>query len=388
MTRNKQIIYRNGLWNDRLKSVSLLKGLAIAMVVFCHAAQTPMFVTGTLQYWFYNLSQYAQAGCQLFFVLSGLTIALSWTKKYENKSGGGRIPAFYRHRFAVIAPGVYAVIAVWLLLNLLASRFGFDAFFTPDDSPVSLVLSLLFLNGLFPSAYNSMYPGAWFVGTIMLFYLLFPFLWKGLKAIKADFRSTVCLAAAIGVFWSLAVGVCHDLTGMAAGYEDFLCAHLLSQLPVLLVGIALYFLWKKNRFRSVKVPFLKMLPLFALSYWLFCSNGILWCSLLLPTVTGFAFMYLVIGTERICSGVPKAAGRIAATLDKYSFAVFLIHPFFVWTLYGTMLLHAGAFPFPVAGTAFFACYVALSLALSCGTAVAMEKLVFFGRRLVRTAWKK
>ena len=69
--------------NNRLKSLDILKGIAITMVVLVHYNQS--YANNI------NAFKFGQMGCQVFFVLSGFSVTSSFCKIIQNNNNNNRL---------------------------------------------------------------------------------------------------------------------------------------------------------------------------------------------------------------------------------------------------------------------------------------------------------
>lgn len=103
-------------------------------------------------------------GVSLFLILSGASLSLG---------NGGQFRALdlYRKRWLAIFPMFYLVYACCMILALAAGQYQFS----PDRNPLSFVLTIFALDGLLASLLPTYYlVGEWFLGCIVIIYLLFP----------------------------------------------------------------------------------------------------------------------------------------------------------------------------------------------------------------------
>lgn len=160
---------------EKLLVVDLLKGIAIIMVILVHIGQA-----FDLPRWLTLITGFGQMGCQIFFVISAFTICLSKEKRSQPYH------IFIFRRLARLAPGWWSIIVITLILSIASVLvLGYNIFGT-SHQPLDIVINVLFLNGLFPTAANnSVVRGGWFVGTIVLLYLLTPALYKLYYGVKS-----------------------------------------------------------------------------------------------------------------------------------------------------------------------------------------------------------
>ena len=145
----------------RLQSLDTLRGAAILMVVAFHV--TVMFKPAP---WLASAAQLGNAGVQLFFLVSAITMCFMWRQRQGEPDPRAR---FYVRRFFRIAPLFWVAICFYLWW----SRFKGDSSAIAWDN---VVLSSLFLHGFSPAAINAIVPGGWSIAVEMSFYAVFPFI--------------------------------------------------------------------------------------------------------------------------------------------------------------------------------------------------------------------
>jgi exopolysaccharide production protein ExoZ len=148
----------------RNQSLDLLRGVAILLVVLVHCAQVSTSIVPGLG-WF--ATQYGELGVQLFFMVSGYTMMLTFGDRVDLAA----TRSFYIRRVFRIAPLFWAAIFLYLLLT---KGEGFKAWAAGGVSGGDILLTLLFLHGSSVTAFNSVVPGGWSIAVEMQFYLLFP----------------------------------------------------------------------------------------------------------------------------------------------------------------------------------------------------------------------
>lgn len=135
---------------DRIQYLDYARFFAILGVIVVHVGASSSF------YYFVpnSISSLGRFGVQLFFIVSGITIYLS----YENlkRKTSNPIKPFYIKRFFRIVP-LFIIMGIYYSIK--------------DDIPIYKVLSPL--SGLNPSYINSI-AGGWSIWNEMYFYLLFP----------------------------------------------------------------------------------------------------------------------------------------------------------------------------------------------------------------------
>lgn len=162
--------------NKTLRSLDILKGIGIVMIIIVHNRHFIMKdMTG-----FRQIINYGQMGCQLFFFVSGMALCYSWyhlIQKEQRKSFPVLYGKFILRRYLRLAPGFLIILAANYLLNiLLMDIFHYSPGFIINRSPKAILANVLFVHGIYPDAINSVFPGGWYIGTTFILYLLFPLL--------------------------------------------------------------------------------------------------------------------------------------------------------------------------------------------------------------------
>jgi len=148
--------------SNRNESLDLLRGVAILLVILVHTWQaSPGYFTVTN-----NFVGYGPYGVQLFFIISGYTMMLTFGKDVSANA----IFAFYTRRFFRIVP------LFWVVALMYVIRKGFHAnYFAPDGvSLTDILLTFSLLQWLSPTAFNSVVPGGWSIAVELQFYFIFP----------------------------------------------------------------------------------------------------------------------------------------------------------------------------------------------------------------------
>lgn len=186
---------------------------------------------------------YGQMGCQLFFLLSGFTLCLSYFKKRPT------VLSFYKQRFISIAPGYWMMIIVFFFLNyLLVDILNVGTPINTKRDFFNVLINFLLLNGIFPSANNSVVPGGWFIGTIVILYLLFPLLTKYLTNVKRSYKY-ILLSLAISISIQIILALKIGNFGLS-NRNTFVYFSFLNQISCMMQGFVLYYQYIDNKFKN------------------------------------------------------------------------------------------------------------------------------------------
>jgi hypothetical protein len=148
----------------RNQSLDLLRGIAILMVMLAHCALATTSVVPGLAA---AAGKYGQFGVELFFIVSGYTMMLTFGDRVDLAAAG----AFYIRRAFRIAPLFWIALVAYLAIT---KGEGFREWAPDGVSTSDVVLTFFFLHWTSVTAFNSVVPGGWSIAVEMQFYLLFP----------------------------------------------------------------------------------------------------------------------------------------------------------------------------------------------------------------------
>jgi peptidoglycan/LPS O-acetylase OafA/YrhL len=210
--------------------IDALRGYAVMLVITSHIGrvfpQLPYPVTRQTEFGWY--------GVQLFFLMSCVTLLLSW--RGDEQKGRANAADFLLRRFFRIAPLYYLATGYYFVTQ--PPPGGFD--------PWQLLASLSFVNAWHPATTPTLpwrwyvVPGGWSIGVEFTFYAIFPI-------VVARIRSFRMASAAFAA--ALVIGIAGNALGhaiFAGAYNEeyvlnFLFYWFPGQLPVFALGAVLYF---------------------------------------------------------------------------------------------------------------------------------------------------
>jgi peptidoglycan/LPS O-acetylase OafA/YrhL len=178
-----------------LPQLDALRGIAILAVFTQHLGDRflPLVrsaiethVPPAIVPWILTILHHAWWGVDLFFVLSGFSLSLSWLR-----SGGVPTRTFFLRRAARILPGYYVALAVTLAFH--RSIAGQDEFVP------ALLMHLIVQQGYFPIGGIVFIGASWSLTTEISYYLLFPWLQRVVASKKHPIVGLTC--ALVLVTW-------------------------------------------------------------------------------------------------------------------------------------------------------------------------------------------
>ena len=283
----------------RNQSLDLLRGVAILLVVLAHCAiQAPSIVPGFAEI----AKDYGPLGVQLFFIVSGYTMMLTYGERTELAAAG----SFYLRRVFRIVPLFWIAIAFYLAI----SGGEGDLFWAPGGVGLAdVVLTVVFLHLSSPTAVNSVVPGGWSIAIEMQFYLLFPFV---IRLFRQPNGPAICYAAI--ALMSAAAGTLADL---------YLVPRLAASLPPgqgYLAG-AFYYCWLPRQALCFGLGILlydiverRARP------WL---GALLLVGACLTSLWGAQVLLLFAMSYVLLAG--NVTNSVIALLGRHSYAIYLVH---------------------------------------------------------------
>jgi peptidoglycan/LPS O-acetylase OafA/YrhL len=298
----------------RKEFIDALRGYAILGVICVHVAgAVPPFPAASIQPF-----NHGARGVQLFYVVSALTLMMSWHKRADGAA------AFFIRRIFRIAP------MFWLAIPAFALFAGEGpGYFAPAAvSFQNIAGTAFFLHAVYPEGSASAVPGAWTIETEMAFYLLFP----AICAVIRSWRTAVAvLAVSIYVATYMWAPLQFFVPRIASGENlpVWVFFSLPIQTPVFLSGIATFYALK---------DFSNLINQRAATIGLLLTIGLM---LLLPILDNPIPIHigygLLFGCLAFCLGCGAAARSLVNApirmLGKISYSAYLWHFFVIDCFY-------------------------------------------------------
>ncbi|MGF6710223.1 peptidoglycan/LPS O-acetylase OafA/YrhL [Luteibacter sp. W1I16] len=343
----------------RLEFLDALRGLAAVYVILYHMVLLPTPHLA-LPPWFAALAGNGGSGVTLFFVVS--TFSLFYTMPARLREPSPRF-SFYLHRFFRIAPLFYVV----LLLTLWRDH----AVFGVDHSLSETAGMMTFVYNLVPGRQESFVWAGWTIGVEMLFYAIFPLVYKRVNSVYG----AVAFFVIALLVWHVFNYVLDYLPVENAMRESVRQWFVLRHLPIFAFGGICYFLLKDRildgRRGAHGASVGLMLVLAAIYLYMALLSG--W----LPNVFGAQYYWQGVVYSLAMCGLcfwPWAllVNRLTVFLGKVSYSLYLLHPtvvYFMAPYYAK--IYAGV---PTATAALLVCF-AVTLLIVSGLSFVTYKLV-------------
>ena len=168
----------------RIFYLDFIRAIAMFIIVNYH-----FFVENHLEIKVLSDGMWGIIGVAMFFMISGASLMYQYREKLELKN-------YFKKRFL----GIYPMFWIAYSLVFLYIFYTYKGFFL--DLPIyKLGLSLLGMDGYLSAYTRSFYLiGEWFIGCIILIYLLFPLLRMGMKKYPKTFFVLATMANLAVIF--------------------------------------------------------------------------------------------------------------------------------------------------------------------------------------------
>ena len=285
---------------ERIFYLDFIRALAVILILLTHYNALFLYMDPqpldkvVITYKICNL-YIGDFGVSLFFIISGA--ALMYV--YENSCN---LAKFYKKRFVAIYPMFWITYIIAFVIqklvyhadysgipkqNILYTIFGFDSYYAAVKPTFFII-------------------GEWFLGCIILVYILFPLLRWGANKHPGTFSAAIILVYLLSI-------VCYQ-TGLSK-------AELVTvRLPEVFFGILYMKYFKKTNWK-VTLGALAVLVINTILAPTFNSN-------IQTTYVGIAAFLVLTFIAKF--GDCKVSRAICSFLSKYSYAIFLIHHYIIY----------------------------------------------------------
>ena len=309
----------NNITSARNTWIDSLKGITILVVIAMH---TNLYdLPGIIG----EIASFGVYSVQMFFIISAYFAFCSYSRSYDsNKSLKSNATHFYIGRFIRLAPIFYIfTIAYWLIQGGGGYWLGNQDHITIGN----LITHITFTHGLFPHYTNSILGMEWYIGVLALFYFLTPLLYKLIDSLEKSLIWFSISVVACRIISTLLEHFCMPEVSDRYIYESFFVTFsLIVQFPILLLGIVIYYLFKKTDFNNIEHKKASAYTLLFVALTLMigtilgntCITGI-------SIYAQFAIIYFVIIISQKIHSTPIIDNPIFSLLGKHSWVLYLSH---------------------------------------------------------------
>jgi peptidoglycan/LPS O-acetylase OafA/YrhL len=287
----------------RLDFIDSLRGFAALYVVLFHMVLVPIHKLIIPPY-LKGFVLSGGSGVTLFFIISAFTLCYTLDSMKNNKN---YLLHFYTRRFFRIFPLYF----LWLILVLFI--YGLPKF-------KYFLLYLTFTFNFFPYHQEGIVWASWTLGIEVIFYLVFPLIFKYVSNIKKAFY--------LFIVSLILMTIHYYYTKNINGYK--VSIGILNQLPVFTIGILLYYLYKNNKYVEYNKKLGYCLIGISLFLFYFFSQLFGWLSYASFLAKAFSYSILFLGLF-ICP-VKVFVNKVSIFFGKISYSLYLNHPRMVFAM--------------------------------------------------------
>ncbi|WP_405392138.1 acyltransferase [Streptomyces sp. NBC_01102] len=346
---------------SRLPSLTGLRFVAVLFVFAFHASlEAPFTNTGFGQGYADATANAGWLGVSFFFVLSGFV--LTWSARTRDTT-----PGFWRRRAAKIYP---LHIITWAAALVLLATAG-----TPAQLRQALP-NLFLVHTWFPDrdVFSSLNDVSWSLSCEVFFYLLFPFLLRKARRIKADHlwmwaAVTALLVPALPLLSEL-LPDSPPLPFGSGSVWQFWFAYVLPVGRLLEFCFGIFLARMLLSGRTIPVPVLPAAALVVITYAISLQLPFLY-GLTSVTVVPVGLLIAAVAQKDIRGAESVLAHPVAVRLGEWSFAFYLVHRLLLQ--HGHRLLGEGRTWSTPTVFGLFAAAFALSLLISWALHVCVER---------------
>lgn len=348
----------------KLKTLDILKGIAIIMIILVHNRH---FIMKDMS-GFRQLINFGQMGCQIFFVVSGMSLCYSWTNqitKNKSYSTTKHYFSFMKRRLLRLAPGFWIIMLLNLLLNyILIDCLDYSPGFIMCRDIKGIALTFLFLHGFSKQYINIVFPGGWYIGTTVILYALFPILFSLFNKIYSRIKLLIILLPGLFLLFARIIS---QIVAQNTNYElypannTFMYYYFTTQLPGFVLGIVLYLFTSDNTLDKLLNSIYTLVFTISLSFVL----GIISIKLFITNAGtaeyNYAYVYIPFLFSLCIFGIALTMIKIEklyikpfknkhmlflADCGKKSYGIYLVHGFISWYGIKAITLHLNNINYP------------------------------------------
>lgn len=211
---------------NRSQSIDSMRGIACIGVVITHSNLTNWIGM------YGNIAKVGARGVQIFFVISAFLIFKSLEEHGAGTDKPFNIIKWYYNKFLRLIPLYWTAIVIFFII------YG-SSYWTLSSNKKIFISDFLFISGLDPFHLNVF----WYLGALGLFIIVAPFLYR----IITNWVRAVFLFGATYAVFSIIIPIIADRINIGYNFESWSTywrsLSFFSNLPVLSLGILLYFLY-------------------------------------------------------------------------------------------------------------------------------------------------
>ena len=308
--------------NNRYRSVDMIKGIAMLMVILSHYGQC-------FDSWECLVFQFFRMGCSVFFVASGFSIMCLLSKSKYTELNANNYLRFMSSRVKAFAPGWYLGILIVFLANSLSLHINGNALsFGNNREGISILCNILFLHGFLPFCNSNVMPGGWYIGATMILYSITPLILVLIKPIKKRWLTFIGLTL-ISILLNLLLMVIFKESYTS---NDFYYYFFATHFPEYLLGLILYYDFIENKLTKnaykLMILGLSVLVVAVIIFYLYPRSISQVLSAWITGIATYFILYFLLSNEK-----QKKTFSVTAlvTIGRSSYYIYLLNAFFTFT---------------------------------------------------------
>lgn len=252
----------------------------------------------------------------LFFMLSGASLYYNWGDRMKSITGRGGVLEFYKKRWLAIFPMFYIAWFICYLINVIS----FDRLWGWGGSYYKLILTFFGVDGYFMYRGLNYYTvGEWFLGAIIMLYVLYPLLQWCMRRIPV--LSTVVIVLLFGL--NVARGMIPAFAGYNAWVQISDNINLITCLLSFWTGMLLIRADRRLTHPAIVIPAI-IVGVVIMTIPLPVST------LILSPILAVCFYITLLSISVMLDGQRdrsrlRGYDAIVKFFSRYSFAIFLVH---------------------------------------------------------------
>jgi len=280
--------------NNRVFQFDFIRSISTIMIIVFH-----FIIQERVIYFWPTGANFSlgELGVALFFILSGASLMNAYRNDFNIKK-------YFKKRFLAIYPMFWIAYSCAFLYDFYMGK-GINE----SISFVKILLSVIGMDGYLMYKIPVFYLlGEWFLGAIIIFYILFPFL---LYLIKKSWLITSIVVMFIYLY------LCFNYT-----FEIFPDRNTLINLPLFLFGMLFSknIIVSKDRIKQLDFKLILVSLLIFMVYFLFSKNLKIPHQVLFPSISIFLILWYFSNYIK-----NRYLINFVNQISVYSYAIFLVH---------------------------------------------------------------
>ena len=298
--------------------IDSLKGIGILGIVLVHYGFTSSneLLSGIV----FNGAR----GVQFMYVINGFLIFHSLSKIDGDRKS---IREWYIGKFLRLIPLYYFFTILHLVIFGTGERYWIGTL--SEVSWINILSNFLFLHGFHPYFINAINAN-WFMANLAIFYIIAPFLAKKINSLEKSFLILMLLVPAGFALKSIVID--WDIISVHSIWNDYVnILSFLSELPVSMLGVFSYFLYRKILEMNLKInkkvfSYACLIGVAIPLYSLFLNKDYF---IVYNNIFTFGLIFSVILLSQMIYPIKLINNNIFSLFGKHSYGIYLSHIFII-----------------------------------------------------------